>query len=147
MSFVNFTLDTKEEGMVFHRNRFWIAAALFSVFLFSGLAWGASGKVDINTATADELSTLDGIGPAKANSIVDYRKRHGAFKRPEDLMNVSGIGSKTFESNRDRITLGSPAPSASGGGKEAQSAGNAGTNAKTSAPKSSGSAGSPPAKQ
>ncbi|MFP4033326.1 MAG: ComEA family DNA-binding protein [Desulfococcaceae bacterium] len=129
--------------MVFHRNRFWIAA-LLSVFLFSGLAWGASGKVDINAATADELSTLDGIGPAKANSIVDYRNRHGAFKRPEDLMSVSGIGPKTFEANKDRITIGgeSARPSVSGDGEK--STGTAETGAKTNV---SESAGSPPAKQ
>jgi comEA protein len=156
MWFVNFTLDTKEEAMVVQRNRFWIAAAVFSIFLFSGLAWSASGKVDINAATAEELSALDGIGPAKANSIVEYRNRRGAFQRPEDLMNVSGIGPKTFQANKDRITLGGPSarPSVSGGGEK--STGAAGTSPKanasgsgagTSAAESSGTAGKDAKKQ
>lgn len=133
MSYVNFTLDTKEEGMVFHRNRLWIVAALFCVFLFSGPAWGASDKVDLNAATEQELAELDGIGAAKAKAIVEYRKQHGAFKRPEDLMNVSGIGPKTFQSNKDRITIGGARPSVSEGGKkEMKSSAGTGTDKKTS---------------
>lgn len=69
----------------------------------------AAEKVNINTATADQLMTLDGIGEAYAKKIVEYRDAHGAFKSPEDIMNVSGIGPATFAKNKDRITIGAPA--------------------------------------
>ena len=52
--------------------------------------------VNINTATAEELQTLPGIGPAVSKRILDYRQKNGSFKKPEDLMNVRGIGEKSF---------------------------------------------------
>ena len=61
-------------------------------------------KININTATVDELCTLKRIGPSYAQRIVDYRKAHGPFQNPEDVMNVQGIGNKTFEANRNMIT-------------------------------------------
>lgn len=65
----------------------------------------AGGKVNINSAGVDELSELPGIGPAYAQRIVDYRKEYGPFKTIEDLLNVRGIGDRTFEKIRDRITV------------------------------------------
>jgi competence protein ComEA len=62
----------------------------------SAVANSATNQVNINTATADELQKLNGIGPAKAKAIVDYRKAHGQFKNPTDLINVPGIGDKIF---------------------------------------------------
>jgi competence protein ComEA len=64
-----------------------------------------SGKVNINTAGTDELITLSGVGPATAGKIIDYREKNGKYKKVEDLMNVSGIGEKTFEKLRDDITV------------------------------------------
>ncbi|WBW50290.1 ComEA family DNA-binding protein [Peptoniphilus equinus] len=61
-----------------------------------------SGKVTLNTATKEELMTLNGIGDKTAESILEYRKQH-PFSRPEDLLNVPGIGEKTFESLKDHI--------------------------------------------
>jgi competence protein ComEA len=57
----------------------------------------ALAAININTATKDELVALPGIGPAKAQAIVDYRKAHGPFKTVEDLKDVKGIGAKRFE--------------------------------------------------
>lgn len=65
-----------------------------------------SGKININTATADRLASLPGIGPVLADSIVTYREKNGRFRKPEDLMNVSGIGQKRFDSIKDHITVG-----------------------------------------
>lgn len=55
-----------------------------------------SNQVNVNTATVAELQKLHGIGAAKAQAIVDYRKAHGEFKNPSDLVNVPGIGEKVF---------------------------------------------------
>jgi len=62
--------------------------------------------VNINTASVDELVSLPGIGKAYAQRIVDYRTKNGPFKRIEDLLNVQGIGDKTFEKIRSRLTVG-----------------------------------------
>ncbi|WP_347300069.1 helix-hairpin-helix domain-containing protein [Dolosigranulum savutiense] len=61
--------------------------------------------VNINTATEQELMTLSGIGQAKAQQIIQYREENGLFDTPEDLMNVSGIGEKSFETLKDRIKV------------------------------------------
>jgi len=63
------------------------------------------GKVNINRADLAELETLAGIGPAKAQAIIDYREQQGPFKTIEDLKNVSGIGEKTFEKLQESITV------------------------------------------
>lgn len=52
----------------------------------------SSGRVNVNTANATELESLPGVGPAIAKRIIDYRNQHGNFSRPEDLINVRGIG-------------------------------------------------------
>lgn len=63
-----------------------------------------SGPVNLNRATAEELDSLPGIGPALAARIIEYRQKIGPFQRPEDLKKVSGIGDKLFESLKERIT-------------------------------------------
>jgi len=62
------------------------------------------GKVNINTATVEELTTLSGIGPSKANAILEYREENGLFKSVDELVNVTGIGEKSLEKIRDTIT-------------------------------------------
>jgi len=63
-------------------------------------------KININTANEAELTQLKGVGPKTAASIIKYRKEISPFKTLEDLMNVKGIGEKTFEKIKDRITVG-----------------------------------------
>jgi competence protein ComEA len=62
-------------------------------------------KININTAPASELETLPGIGPSLAKKIVEFRATHGPFLKPEDLLNVSGIGPAKLEDIRDLITV------------------------------------------
>lgn len=66
--------------------------------------------VDINTATAEELDTLTGIGPSLAQAILDYRAEHGDFTSAEDLLNVKGIGEAKLAGLRDEITIGGETP-------------------------------------
>ncbi len=61
--------------------------------------------VNVNTADAEELETLTGIGPALAQAIVDYRAEHGDFTAAEDLLNVKGIGEAKLEGFRAEITF------------------------------------------
>ena len=77
---------------------------LTTILLFSSAAF--AGKININNASAEQIaSTMTGIGESKAKAIVDYRSSHGKFKSVQDLENVDGIGSKTVEKNKDKITL------------------------------------------
>lgn len=64
------------------------------------------GKVNINTATLEELDTLPGIGPALAEGIMEFREANGPFKSIEEITLVSGIGQVTFEKMKDRISVG-----------------------------------------
>jgi len=64
-----------------------------------------SGKININTATVEELDTLPGIGPSIAQRIVEYRQANGPFKRIEDLTNVRGIGASLFDQIKDKLTV------------------------------------------
>ncbi|WP_439148095.1 ComEA family DNA-binding protein [Vibrio sp.] len=67
---------------------------------------GIEITVNINTATAEELSALlVGVGDKKAQEIVDYRDKNGAFTTADDLVSVKGIGEATVEKNRERIQL------------------------------------------
>ena len=61
--------------------------------------------VDINTATVEQLKTLNGIGDSKAESIIEYREQNGGFKSVEEIKNVTGIGEKMFEKIKDKITI------------------------------------------
>jgi competence protein ComEA len=65
----------------------------------------AAEKINLNTATLEELMTLDRIGPKYAQRIIDYRETNGPFEKIEDIMKVKGIGPKTFEANKDRLTV------------------------------------------
>jgi competence protein ComEA len=64
-----------------------------------------ASKIDINTATSEELQTLNGIGPATAEKIISYRSDVGYFKSIDELKNVDGIGDKTYEDLKDDIMV------------------------------------------
>jgi competence protein ComEA len=66
----------------------------------------ASAPVNLNTATQAQLETLPGIGAAAAKRILDYRQKNGAFKKSEELMNVKGIGEKSFLKLKPLVTVG-----------------------------------------
>ena len=95
--------------MKFDRRRL-TAVALVVALLVGGLCLGTvqaqdeDTPVNINTADATTLMMLKGIGEAKAKAIIEYRQEQ-PFETIEDIMNVSGIGEKTFEDNRHRIIV------------------------------------------
>ncbi len=66
---------------------------------------GDDGKININTATAEELCTITGIGEARAEAIIAYRETNGYFEKIEDICNVSGIKDATFEKIKDQIKV------------------------------------------
>lgn len=66
---------------------------------------GHMPHIALNIASAEQLTALPGVGPATAEKIVTYRRKHGPFRVPEDIMKVSGIGQKKFERIRQFITV------------------------------------------
>ena len=62
-------------------------------------------KINLNTATAEELQTLEGVGEKKAEQIIAYREAHDGFKKLDEIKEVSGIGAKRFETLQDKITI------------------------------------------
>ena len=100
-----------------------IAAMALSTTALSTTALGAQGRtaapkavatvaapINLNTATAEQLATIPGVGPRMAERIIDYRQKSGSFKKVEDLMNVSGVGEKSFLKMKPLITLTTPKP-------------------------------------
>jgi len=68
----------------------------------------AARTINLNTATAAELETLPGIGPAMAARILEYREKNGPFQKIEELMNIQGIGERVFLRLRPQLTVGTP---------------------------------------
>ena len=75
-----------------------VAALVPAVF-----AEGESEKININTATVEQLTKLKKIGEKYAQRIIEYREKNGPFEKPEDITKVKGIGPKIFELNKDLI--------------------------------------------
>ncbi len=87
-----------------------LATLILAVFLNTA-ALAQVGRVDINSATAAEIAqVLVGIGPSKAEAIVAYREEFGQFEDVDELINVRGIGLRTVDQNRDRLSLGTDQP-------------------------------------
>lgn len=93
-----------------------LAGALFVLALAAPAAVSAQGKeskpvataaapINLNTATVPQLETLPGIGTRTAERIVEYRQKSGGFKKVEDLMNVRGVGEKSFLKLKPMITV------------------------------------------
>ncbi|MEK6335296.1 MAG: ComEA family DNA-binding protein [Acidobacteriota bacterium] len=63
-----------------------------------------SGRINLNSASANELETLPGIGKGLAARIIEHREKYGAFRRPEHLLMVRGISDQRYRALRDRVT-------------------------------------------
>ena len=96
--------------------RRFVAAGLalaMAALLVSGTAMAAgkpapSAKVNINTASVEQLTTLPGVGPKLAARIVEYRQKSGSFRSTQELMNVKGIGEKNFAQIESWLSVGEP---------------------------------------
>lgn len=75
------------------------------IFIAGGYAVAEDAKININTASANELLKLSQIGEKKSEAIVAYRDEHGSFTAIEDITKVKGIGDKIFEKIKDHITV------------------------------------------
>ena len=82
------------------KSRFLMVAA--SCLLWVGVALA---QVNINTATREQLDGLKGIGPTKAQAIVDYRSKNGPFKSLDDLKNVKGFGEKSIAKLKGELSV------------------------------------------
>lgn len=68
-------------------------------------AGATTEKINLNTATSEQLQSIPGIGPVTAKSILDYRAKVGKFNKIEEIINVKGIGEKKFQKIKDRLTV------------------------------------------
>ena len=78
---------------------------LFVLLATIGLSFNAFAAVNLNTATLEELESLKGVGPVKAQAIIDYRKKSGGFKTAADLDNVPGFGDKTMANLKNEVSV------------------------------------------
>lgn len=83
-----------------------LGLALTSVSVMAQKPAAASTeKVNLNTATSEQLQSIPGIGPSMAKSILDYRAKVGKFNKIEEIINVKGIGEKKFQKIKDRLAV------------------------------------------
>jgi len=78
---------------------------LLAAFLIAPVLVVAGGKVNINTASKEGLSSLTGIGPVTAERIIEYRAKNGPFKNKEEITKIKGIGEKTYQKIKDFIAI------------------------------------------
>jgi competence protein ComEA len=94
-----------------------VLATALAVLVTPGFASAASkpepaARINVNTASVDQLTTLPGVGPRLAARIVEYRQKSGSFRSTQELMNVKGIGEKNFAKLESWLTVGEPAKAA-----------------------------------
>jgi competence protein ComEA len=85
-----------------------VGLALNPAFLSAkdtGANKASTEKINLNTATEEQLQSLPGIGPSSAKNILEYRNKAGKFNRIEEIINVKGIGEKKFQKIKDRLTV------------------------------------------
>ncbi len=97
-------IPTKEEVMQKEENSDYIIGSN-NIIGNNNVESKKSGKVNINTATKEELDTLPGVGESTANKIISYREENGKFKSIEEIKEVSGIGDSKFEQIKDLIEI------------------------------------------
>jgi competence protein ComEA len=109
-AFPGFTLS-KEDLMTLRRFVATGLAFAMAALLAAGTAMAAAkaapaAKVNLNTASVEQLTTLPGVGPKLAARIVEYRQKSGAFRSPQELLNVRGVGEKNFAKIEAWLTVG-----------------------------------------
>ena len=82
-----------------------LMALIFLLIMAVPIIAADAKKININTASVEELAQLKQVGSAYAARIVEYREQNGPFKAPEDIMKVKGIGPKIYEANKDVIVV------------------------------------------
>ena len=88
-----------------HVSLFLTVMFIASLFVAANTSYAVgTEKINLNTATMEQLQELPGVGPVTAQRIVDYRE-NSPFSAPEDLMEVKGIGQKTFAKLKDLVTV------------------------------------------
>ena len=85
-----------------------LMAVLIGMVCIISVNAGDAKQININTASAEELTQLKGVGASYAARIIEFREKNGPFQKPEDLMRVPRIGQKTFEKNKDLILVEAP---------------------------------------
>jgi competence protein ComEA len=86
-----------------------VLVAIFTVMVcITSANAGETKQININTASAEELTQLKGVGANYAARIIEFREKNGPFKKPEDLIRVPRIGQKTYEKNKDLILVETP---------------------------------------
>ncbi len=97
-------LNYMEYGKMFKKG---FLTVIIALSLFTGLVFAAD-KINVNTATMEQLQSINGVGASTADAIIEYRDMNGAFRNIADLVNVKGIGEKKLAKLQDQISVAEP---------------------------------------